>query len=150
MIRARAAAALLLMAASLAGQASPAGEPDGGSAWIAPDEDRKRPNPIATSPESVESGRLVYEKYCLSCHGRDGRGKGPVATRLGFFAGDLTDRDKMSPQTDGAIYWKIATGRDPMPAFKEQGTLTDEQIWNVVNYTRTFVHPADDPTKPEK
>ncbi len=151
MKRPGAAAAVLLLAASMAGPASPAGDQGkGDSPWTAPEEAQNRSNPIPPAPGSVESGRIVYEKYCLSCHGRDGKGKGPVATRLGFSAGDLTDGGRMSAQTDGAIYWKIATGRDPMPAFKETGSLTDEQIWNVINYTRTFAPPADDKTPPDE
>jgi len=143
------ATAALVLTASLAGLASLAGgDGNGDSPWTAPEEAATRPNPVAPTSASVENGKAVYEKYCLSCHGLDGRGKGPVASRLGFFAGDLTDGKRMSAQTDGGIFWKIATGRDPMPAFKEAGTLSDDQIWNVINFTRTFAPPADEKDPP--
>jgi len=40
-------------------------------------------------------------------------------------------------QSDGALYYKIAEGRDDMPSFKKK--IPDaEDIWNLVNYVRTL------------
>ena len=36
------------------------------------------------------AGRTLYLRYCASCHGRDGRGDGPVAPALGEKPTDLT------------------------------------------------------------
>ena len=35
-------------------------------------------------------GRTLYLRYCASCHGRNGRGDGPVAAALGEKPTDLT------------------------------------------------------------
>jgi mono/diheme cytochrome c family protein len=37
-----------------------------------------------------DAGRTLYLRYCASCHGRDGRGDGPVAPALGEKPIDLT------------------------------------------------------------
>lgn len=37
-----------------------------------------------------DAGRTLYLRYCASCHGRDGRGDGPVAPSLGEKPTDLT------------------------------------------------------------
>jgi mono/diheme cytochrome c family protein len=37
-----------------------------------------------------DAGRTLYLRYCASCHGRDGRGDGPVAPALGEKPTDLT------------------------------------------------------------
>jgi mono/diheme cytochrome c family protein len=37
-----------------------------------------------------DAGRVLYMRYCASCHGRDGRGDGPVAAALGQKPTDLT------------------------------------------------------------
>jgi mono/diheme cytochrome c family protein len=37
-----------------------------------------------------DAGRSLYLRYCASCHGRDGRGDGPVAPALGQKPTDLT------------------------------------------------------------
>ena len=38
----------------------------------------------------TDSGRALYLKYCSSCHGKDGRGNGPVSPVLKVKAPDLT------------------------------------------------------------
>ena len=37
-----------------------------------------------------DAGRTLYLRYCASCHGREGRGDGPVAPALGEKPTDLT------------------------------------------------------------
>jgi mono/diheme cytochrome c family protein len=37
-----------------------------------------------------DAGRTLYLRYCAACHGRDGRGDGPVAPALGEKPTDLT------------------------------------------------------------
>jgi mono/diheme cytochrome c family protein len=37
-----------------------------------------------------DAGRTLYLRYCASCHGREGRGDGPVAPSLGEKPVDLT------------------------------------------------------------
>jgi len=39
-------------------------------------------------------------------------------------------------QYDGELYYKISAGNTPMPSFKT--VLSDDQIWQLVNYIRTF------------
>src|SRR6185295_7501896 len=60
-------AVLLLLAAS--GSA-------GGDEWTAPEAERARPNPVATTPAALQKGRALYQKHCASCHGDKGLGDG--------------------------------------------------------------------------
>jgi mono/diheme cytochrome c family protein len=45
-----------------------------------------------TPPLMISSvaGRDLYEFYCATCHGRDGKGHGPVAAALNVLPADLT------------------------------------------------------------
>lgn len=106
--------------------------------WTVTPEQRAQKNPSAPTARSTADGGQVYLKNCLACHGATGDGRGPVALRLGFSAGDLTRGAEMRARTDGELFWKIAMGRDPMPAFRKEKGLTDAQIWDVVNYIRTL------------
>jgi len=46
---------------------------------------------LAGGPAAADdAGRVLYVRYCASCHGRDGRGDGPVAPALGQKPTDLT------------------------------------------------------------
>ena len=44
--------------------------------------------------EEVASGHEAFETYCASCHGKDGRGNGPVASVLKVSPPDLTQLKK--------------------------------------------------------
>ena len=39
-------------------------------------------------------------------------------------------------ETDGELFYKISTGRAPMPAGEK--LMTEEQRWQVINYIRTL------------
>lgn len=73
-------AGLLTLVAALA----PGLLPSGRSA------DGQEPQRQAKLQERVEYGRQTYAVYCASCHGKSGRGDGPVATDLKVAPADLT------------------------------------------------------------
>ncbi len=103
--------------------------------WKAPESAKSKKNPVAVDQAGIAAGKQAYEKECLSCHGKKGKGDGPNSATLEKEPGDLTSA-KVQDQTDGELFWKITQGKKPMPATNL--TLTDEQRWQVVNYIRTF------------
>ena len=49
---------------------------------------------------------------------------------------DFTDATVMSTMTDGELFWKMSTGRPPMPPW--QDLLSETARWEIVNYLRTL------------
>ncbi len=47
------------------------------------------PVPESIAKERIAKGRIVYTRYCVSCHGRDARGDGPLAADLRVPVPDL-------------------------------------------------------------
>ncbi len=41
-------------------------------------------------PTSASSGQQMFNEYCATCHGTDGKGKGPAASALKAAPADLT------------------------------------------------------------
>jgi mono/diheme cytochrome c family protein len=103
--------------------------------WKAPARAAKKQNPIPADEKSIAAGKAVYTKECYSCHGTAGKGNGPAAKDLAKSPGDLSS-PKMCEQTDGALFWKITTGKKPMASYET--LLTEEQRWQVINYVRTL------------
>jgi len=104
-------------------------------AWKAPSFRARKKNPVAVDAQSIAAGKTLYIQECISCHGSAGKGDGPAASDLVKAATDLSS-PVVADQSDGALFWKISTGRSPMPTFKD--LATDEQRWQVVNYMRTL------------
>ncbi len=103
--------------------------------WLVPAEYKNMKNPVKASPESVEMGSMLYKKYCISCHGKAGLGDGTKARSLNSSPSDFSSSVYQN-QTDGEQFYKSKTGRNDMPAFDKN--IADEDIWNLVNYMRTF------------
>jgi mono/diheme cytochrome c family protein len=104
--------------------------------WNVPESAKRMKNPIRATADSIRKGKSLFAEHCAMCHGEGGTGDGPMADALETKPADLTDRARMNAQSDGELFWKIATGNPPMPDFEK--ALSREEIWHVVNYLRTL------------
>jgi len=104
-------------------------------AWVVPANFKTMKNAVAAGDVSTKAGMNLYTKNCASCHGKTGLGDGVKARALKTFPGDFSKVD-FQKQTDGELFYKSKIGRDEMP--KYEGKLSDDDIWNLVNYMRTL------------
>ncbi len=119
-------AAVLMLSATLVAQPKP---------WIVPANFKSMKNPVAKGDASTKAGLTIYKKNCSSCHGKAGLGDGVKARALKEFPGDFSKAEYQG-QADGDHFYKTKFGRGEMP--KYEGKLSDDDIWNTVNYMRTF------------
>jgi mono/diheme cytochrome c family protein len=119
-------ASVLMLTATLAAQPKP---------WDVPANFKSMKNPVTKGDASTKAGLTLYTKSCASCHGKAGLGDGVKARSLKDFPGDFSKAD-FQKQTDGDLFYKTKIGRAEMP--KYEGKLTDDDIWNLVNYMRTL------------
>jgi|SRR5665811_268224 len=103
--------------------------------WVVPANFKTMKNPVAVGDASTKAGQVLYTKNCASCHGKAGLGDGVKARSLKDFPGDFS-KAAFQGQTDGDLFYKSKIGRAEMP--KYEGKLTDDDIWNIVNYMRTL------------
>lgn len=92
-------------------------------------------NPVLPDGGSVSRGQQLYEANCVACHGFEGRGDGELAADYSPPPVDFT-AGHTDTHPDGDLYFWIKEGIEgsAMPAFGEQ--LSDDDIWNLVNYVR--------------
>ena len=96
-------------------------------------------NPIPPTADSVAAGQIVYDRYCLTCHGIDGRGDGPGAEGLEPPPADLSVHVPLHGDAD--IFGFIANGIEGTAMVGLADNLTDDEIWHVINFIRA---QADD------
>lgn len=86
---------------------------------------------IATDPQALRAGQVLFIDNCAACHARDGRGNRALG------APDLTDKDWLYGGDGKAILASIQDGRrGAMPSFA--GTLSGEEIEYVANYVASL------------
>ena len=103
--------------------------------WEVPAKFKNMENPVKADDASVKKGMIAYKKFCASCHGKVGLGDGVKSRGLKTFAGDFSI-DMYQGQTDGEHFYKTKMGRGEMPKYENK--IPDTDIWNMVNYMRTF------------
>jgi mono/diheme cytochrome c family protein len=112
------------------------GEPGGTWYWQRTPEDERQ---VVAS---------LFNRYCIRCHGVDGRGVWDIPG-----IPDFTNARWQACRSDGQLARIILEGQGAvMPPFR--GTLTLEEAWAMARYLRTFVPgtetPRPDLTQPQK
>jgi copper transport protein len=93
-------------------------------------------NPIFPDQNSIATGRALYNQNCIACHGQTG--VPPVGLKLDPYPLDLTVHAPQHPE--GQLYNFIAHGvqGSAMQGWRDNGSLTQDQVWHLVNYLRTL------------
>ncbi|HSB44336.1 MAG TPA: c-type cytochrome [Nitrospira sp.] len=103
-------------------------------------EARALTSPFPESPEMLAKGKALYEGKgtCMNCHGQSGAGDGPVAAPLNPSPRNFHHHGFWRHRTEGEIFWVIKHGSagTSMIGFGDQ--LTDEEIWAIIQYERSF------------
>src|SRR6266513_1452193 len=103
--------------------------------WLSPAPSAAKKNPVASTQNSTAAGQKIYSKTCVMCHGKTGDADGPAVIELNIHPAKLSD-PKLATESDGALFWKITTGKKPMTTYGKRLSETDS--WNLVNYIRTL------------
>ena len=92
--------------------------------------------PVGASGEpNLSRGKKVYEKYCLACHGPQGRGDG--TTQFDPPVADLTSSEVLV-KPDSRLLRSIHDGRTNTAMDAWKSTLSDEAMRDVLAYILTF------------
>ena len=111
-------------------------QPEGSSVWEVPEEAKAVPNPVEPTPEALAAGADLYKKHCVMCHGETGKGDGPATKFMKPAPADVTIAGTKARMTDGEIFYKISTGKRPMPPMNRK--LSETERWQVVHHLRTL------------
>jgi mono/diheme cytochrome c family protein len=93
---------------------------------------KKVVNPVPRSAAALQRGEILYNTYCIVCHGPAGHSDGTVVPKF-VPPPDLT-QDATKARSDGYLYAMIKQGRGIMPRYGDRIRGADR--WNVVIYVR--------------
>ena len=90
-------------------------------------------SPFAMDDQAVlAQGEVLYKRYCMHCHGAEGKGDGPVSTKFNGIA-NLTN-ERIKNVTEGHIFHVISKGKGMMLSHASQ--VTQEERWKIARYVK--------------
>lgn len=92
-------------------------------------------NPAVKITGNPENGKNIYDRYCIACHGVNGKGDGVMAQVLSIKPANHTDAAEMSAISNKELLQAIKSGTDKMmPAWSD--ILNDKEMEDLVGYIR--------------
>ena len=135
--------ALFLLATALPAQQTAAPTPQKTPTYAAiPVEPVKQPNPVKSTPDSINRAKKWWTLDCAMCHGKDGDGKGETAADMKLRIADFTNPATLKDRTDGEIFYIFKNGHQDMPP--EGPRVKTEENWDLVNYVRSLAKAKPD------
>lgn len=102
---------------------------------------RELANPIPATPESMARGKKLYERFCLECHGTQGKGDGPLIPKFPNPPSFTSKAVREYPE--GRLYHVISRGSGMMASYASQ--IAPEDRWKIVHYVRSLQNPETQP-----
>lgn len=92
-------------------------------------------NPFSSGDaQAAARGAVMFETYCVPCHGADGKGEGPIVKRGFPRPPDLIELG--ATLNDKDIFDAITAGIGTMPAYGAQ--IAREDRWKAILHLRTL------------
>ena len=92
-------------------------------------------NPLVSSPEVIESGKIIFTKYCVHCHGEQGKGDGSI-TQTGNYPPPPSYSGALKDLPEGKMFHTLTYGKGMMGSHASQ--LSKVERWTVIRYVQTL------------
>ncbi|MBO0911073.1 MAG: cytochrome c [Acidobacteria bacterium] len=96
---------------------------------------RELRNPYRATEATLGEGKALFETYCAVCHGAQGKGDGPISTKIPTPPSYRSDR--LMEFAPGRIFHVITLGSGKMPAYATQ--LQADERWKIITYVYTVL-----------
>lgn len=93
-------------------------------------------NPLMATDANLQEGEILYNKYCIHCHGAGGEGDGPVGVKL---PGPPPPYSGKKDMTEGEMFHIITYGKGLMGSHASQ--VSKDERWKLVLYIRKLQFP---------
>jgi len=95
---------------------------------------RELKNPLQRTTETLKRGQMLYNAYCIVCHGSAGEGDGTIVPK--YPRPPSLQSDKIKTYADGKVFHVITVGQNLMPSYASQIDPIDR--WALIHYLRAL------------
>ncbi|NNF01723.1 MAG: cytochrome c [Bacteroidia bacterium] len=93
-------------------------------------------NPLAYTAKNIAEGEVLYNDFCVHCHGKTGDGQGSLIKGGKFPPPPAYTSDQLKDLPVGKMYWTIMYGKNLMGSHASQ--LTPEERWKVIMHVQSL------------
>ena len=91
-------------------------------------------SPIPMTEETVGEGKIIYQRFCLHCHGKTGQGDGGVPSNSEYPPPPAYNSNNLKSLPEGKMFHTITYGKGMMGS--HAGQLSKKDRWTVVQYVK--------------
>ncbi|MCB0794950.1 MAG: cytochrome c [Flavobacteriales bacterium] len=92
-------------------------------------------SPIPMIQENVDKGKVLYDRFCLHCHGPKGQGDGAVVKNGNYPQPPAYDGAQLAGLSEGKMFHSLMYGKN-VAMGSHAGQLDREERWLVVQYVK--------------
>ena len=91
-------------------------------------------SPIAMTDETVAEGKVIYQRFCIHCHGKTGQGDGTVPSNSEYPPPPSYTSNNLKDLPEGKMFHTITYGKGMMGSHASQ--LNKKDRWLVIQYVK--------------
>ena len=91
-------------------------------------------SPVAMTEETVAEGKVIYQRFCIHCHGKTGQGDGSVPSNSEYPPPPSYTSNNLKNLPEGKMFHTITYGKGMMGSHASQVDKKDR--WLVIQYVK--------------
>lgn len=91
-------------------------------------------NPITLNEKNLKTGELLFQRFCVHCHGSNGEGDGQIVKNGKFPPPPSYLSKRLMDLPEGKMFHSIFYGKNLMPSHKSQ--IDKQEIWKIIWYIK--------------
>lgn len=91
-------------------------------------------SPIPMTEETVAEGKIIYQRFCIHCHGKTGQGDGTVPSNSEYPPPPAYTSPNLKNLPEGKMFFTITYGKGMMGSHASQVNKKDR--WTVIQYVK--------------
>jgi mono/diheme cytochrome c family protein len=95
---------------------------------------RESKSPIPMTEETVAQGKIIYQRFCIHCHGKTGQGDGTVPSNSEYPPPPSYTSANLKNLPEGKMFFTITYGKGMMGSHASQVSKKDR--WTVIQYVK--------------
>ncbi|MCB9170514.1 MAG: cytochrome c [Flavobacteriales bacterium] len=96
---------------------------------------RELHSPVPMTEGTVAEGKVIFEKFCIHCHGPKGQGDGTVVQNGGYPPPPAYDGGQLKDLPEGKMFHSLTYGRN-IAMGSHASQLNKEERWLVIQYVK--------------